>query len=53
MTVPSGPVTSAGEVGQSSHSTRLMLVRECSLSKEEGEVEEEREEKREGKRDEG
>ena len=51
MSVPSGPVTSVGEVGQSSDSARLMLVRECSLS--EGEVEEEREEKREGKRDEG
>lgn len=36
MTVPSGPVTSVGEVGQSSHSTRLILVRECSLSEGEG-----------------
>ena len=31
MAVPSGPVTSTGEVGQSSDSARLMLVRECSL----------------------
>ena len=36
MTVPSGPVTSVGEVGQSSDSTRLLLVRECSLSEGEG-----------------